>query len=378
MNKIPIIDEKDIDRLIEECLNKGGTLVTPSEVSQMLINVAGICICEKPRPDGRWQGYILREGKRNFVYGKSKEEVALKLKDYYKNGIPQKRKKKKATPTLSEWLDKWIELYKVPNVKPKTIEAINTALKAVKLQLGEIPIGSLKTDEIQQFLLSMKGERLRDMCLSYLNQSLEKARKQGVIKINPCEAVEIKKHKYAHKNALTPDEQAALLNNIQGKLIEPIFRLLLTTGIRVGEALALTAQDVDYAAKTISINKNAVFINNKKVIQDTPKTAAGVRTVPVPENALKLLPKSGELFPTTYNAVRCMFARLSKSTGINVTPHILRHTYATRLEEAGCSPKLKQYLLGHSTLEMTQNTYTDVQKHYVDYNSEKILSVFDF
>ena len=64
--------------------------------------------------------------------------------------------------------------------------------------------------------------------------------------------------------------------------------------------------------------------------------------------------------------------RIAKKTGLNVTLHILRHTYATRLEEAGIAPKLKQYLLGHASLEMTQNTYTDIQTDYVYTLSDKI------
>ena len=63
MSKIPIIDENDLNSLIEEALKSNGTLVTPTEVSQMLINLPGICICSKPRTDGRWQGYILNNNK---------------------------------------------------------------------------------------------------------------------------------------------------------------------------------------------------------------------------------------------------------------------------------------------------------------------------
>ena len=72
-----------------------------------------------------------------------------------------------------------------------------------------------------------------------------------------------------------------------------------------------------------------------------------------------------ELFPCSYNAVKKSAQKIAKNTGIKVTPHILRHTYSTRLEEAGISPKVKQYLMGHASIEVTQNTYTDVQEDYI-------------
>ena len=374
MSKIPIIDENDLNSLIEEALKSNGTLVTPTEVSQMLINVPGICICSKPRTDGRWQGYILNNNKRNFVYGKSKEEVSIKLKELYKNGIPKSRKKHNS-PVLSEWVLNWIKLYKEPNVKPKTLEIIKASLKFLLQDLGATPISTLNTDMIQSYLLSMKGERIRQMCFANLNQALEKAKKQGIIKNNPCDAVEIKKHTYSHKNALTPEEQKTLLKNIKNTTIEPLFCLLLTTGIRIGEALALTQKDIDYKNKSININKNVVFINGDKVVQ-TPKTKAGIRIIPIPENVLKVLPQTEIIFSFTYNSVRLMFSRLSKKLNIYVTPHILRHTYATRLEELGIPPKIKQYLLGHSSIQTTENIYTDVQKHYIDNYFDKLNSIF--
>ena len=83
------------------------------------------------------------------------------------------------------------------------------------------------------------------------------------------------------------------------------------------------------------------------------------------------------MFQSSYNSIRLYFKRLSEIIEFNVTPHILRHTYATRLEETGIPPKIKQYLMGHAKLDVTQNTYTDTQKEYVESFSAKITSAFD-
>ena len=72
-----------------------------------------------------------------------------------------------------------------------------------------------------------------------------------------------------------------------------------------------------------------------------------------------------------------LFKRLTKKTGINISAHILRHTYSNRLEEAGIPPKVKQYLLGQAKLDTTQNVYTDTQAHYVGRFLDDIRGAFD-
>ena len=348
------------------------------EEEDMNITVPGISVNSKPRADGRYQGYMIDNGVKKYVYGRSREEVVLKIKTYMKNGIPVGNKPKKdKTPTLMEWGEKWLELYKLPNLKPKSIEIIRQALKRLYDRFAGVRLGSLNSLELQEFFLSMPQSRSRDITLTTLNEMLEKARKQGIIKVNPCEGVEIKKHVQKKKKGLTPSEQQTLLEAVKGLALEPIFVLLLTGGFRIGELLALTDEDVDFETNTVTINKDVVFVNNKRVIQTT-KTEAGTRKVILPQSSMEHLKgRKGVLFDVTYNSVRIAFGRLSKKTGIEVTAHILRHTYATRLEEAGIPPKVKQYLLGHASIEMTQNVYTDAQEHYVDSFSDKIKGVFD-
>ena len=159
-----------------------------------------------------------------------------------------------------------------------------------------------------------------------------------------------------------------------------MFVFLLQTGLRIGEALALTHEDIDREKKTVSVIKDVVFIAGKRIEQDTPKSAAGVRSVPIPGEALTLIAKANgtekSVFPFTYDYVRSALRRISLSLGFNVSAHILRHTYATRLEEAGVSPKVKQYLLGQSTSRITQDVYTHIQSDFINEKAEQIRSAF--
>lgn len=365
------------------------------ELKNMLIKIPGISASSKPRSDGRYQGYITdKTGKKIYIYGRTKEEVIEKITDYIKNGLPKKKKgfvlrlpspyierreteEKSKTPTLKEWGMKWFELYKKPNLKPKSAQNVECSLNNLIKAFGDTPLDQLNTDELQYYFLSFKAERTRDLCIGVLKNMLEKAKKRGIITQNPCDGLEIKPHEKKRRKGLTPEQQEILLNAVKGSLLEPIFVLLLTGGFRIGELLALTADDVDFEKNTVNINKNVVFINGERIVQKT-KSEAGNRIIPLPAPSMKFVPKKdkGDLFPQTYNAIRCAFVKLSKKTGIRVSAHILRHTYSNRLEEAGIPAKVKQRLLGHANLDVTQNIYTDTQQHYVDRFINRILEAF--
>ena len=354
---------------------------------QMLIDLSGISVSSKQRRDGRYQGYYTLDGTKHFIYGKSVNEVKTKIEFFLKHGAPKKKpaKKKadmkKAAPTVSEWLTQWIDLYKAPNLKPSTMKSLQGSLKIVFQRLGDKDLTQITTEELQALLLGIQGGRARDMCKGYLEQAFRKAFLRGIISKDPCQALEIKKHRQEHRNALTRQQQAQFLAALDGITTKPLLVFLLATGLRVGEALALTFADIDFHDKTVSVNKNVVFIEGKRIDQDTTKSAAGVRIVPIPEEVMNLLPKRTDdqdlVFPYAYSGVRSALRRISNALGFTVTAHLLRHTYATRLEEAGISPKMKQYLMGHASLDMTQNTYTDIQPEYVKEKAEQIKAAFD-
>lgn len=354
---------------------------------QMLIDLSGISVNSKPRTDGRYQGYYTIDGKKHYVYGKSESEIKTKIEFFLKHGAPKKKpaKKKadmkKAAPTVSEWLTQWIEFYKAPNLKPSTMKSLQGSLKIVFQRLGDKDLTQITTEDLQALLLGIQGGRARDMCKGYLEQAFRKAFLRGIISKDPCQALEIKKHRQEHRNALTRQQQAQFLAALDGITTKPLLVFLLATGLRVGEALALTFADIDFHDKTVSVNKNVVFIEGKRIDQDTTKSAAGVRIVPIPEEVMNLLPKRTDdqdlVFPYAYSGVRSALRRISNALGFTVTAHLLRHTYATRLEEAGISPKMKQYLMGHASLDMTQNTYTDIQPEYVKEKAEQIKAAFD-
>lgn len=373
---IKIID--NLDELLIEALNTGDTLTTPKE-SQMLINITGVSINTKPRRDGRYQGYITNDdGTKQYFYGKTREEVAEKIKNHLGEIKTKKKKKEKYSPTFGEFTNNWIELYKKPNLKISSLTILKESLKPAIAKFTDRKINSITTDDIQNLLLSIKAKRMRELCKTNLNQIFTKAVKNGIIKSNPCENVEIKNYQYTHKRGLTVEEQEHFLTAIRSSKYSLLFRLLLLSGIRIGEALALLKSDVDAKNQVISISKDVVFIKSERIVQ-TPKTQAAIRIIPIPEELCKELQniQTDILFPYTYNSIRLALQKISKKENINVTAHILRHTYSVRLEEAGIPPKIKQYLLGHAKLDTTQNIYTEAQAQYINDHSEEIRKIFD-
>lgn len=377
---LDIFDLKDVDVAIAEALKNGDTLATSKE-SQMLINMTGVSINSKPRKDGRYQGYILREGEKKYLYGASREEVATKIKIYLKEEQFPKKKKRQTTQTLllKDFANNWAIAYKKPNLKPKSYESVLHSLSHAVKALGDKQIGKITTDELQTFFVGMGATRSRDLCYTYLNQLFTHAEETRQIKYNPMKSVRLTKHEAEIRHALTPQEQQLFLQETQSSQYSLLFRFLLSTGLRIGEALALTASDVDGKEKTVTVSKDIVFLENGKAVIQQPKSRAAYRTVPVPENICAELAElqTERLFPFTYNSVRHAFKRAESQLGFSVSAHILRHTYATRLEEAGIPPKIKQYLMGHSSLRMTQDTYTDTQSHYVTAQSDRVRAVFD-
>lgn len=371
---IKIID--NTDELLHEALKNGDTLATPQE-SQMLVYMTGVSINSKPRKDGRYQGYILNaeDSGKKYFYGRTREEVAVKIKIYLQEvKTPKRKTKEKNTPLFGEYVDNWIKLYKEPNLKPKSLKSLKDTLRYALDKFNDTKLGNIKTDDIQQFLMEIKALRVRELVLLYLNQIFEKARISGIIKANPCEAVEMKKHKSAKKTGLLLSEQNSFIKAISGTEHELLCLLLLSTGLRIGEALALNKNDIDFENETINVNKNVVYINNKRIMQDTPKTDAGNRIIPCPKEICLRLKEieSDPLFPQSYNSVNKFFQRIAKELGIKVSAHILRHTYSDRLEEAGVPPKVKQYLMGHAKLDTTQNIYTDAQPEYINRSADLV------
>lgn len=147
-----------------------------------------------------------------------------------------------------------------------------------------------------------------------------------------------------------------------------IFTVMYYTGLRVGELLALTPEDIDFDRHIISVNKNYQRLNGKDYIYP-PKTEAGYREVVMPkvlENCLKdYLAKLYEVQPTDriFPYDRGWVGRQMKygcdhSGTQKIRVHDVRHTHASLLIDMGCTPLLVAERLGHERVQTTMETYS--------------------
>lgn len=160
----------------------------------------------------------------------------------------------------------------------------------------------------------------------------------------------------------------------------------------MGEINALRVSDINFTFNTIVISQTiSVDANGRAVINETTKTAAGMRKIPLTNEARKILVKAigdktsglifskenGSMIPT--GNVLCQFKRMQEKYKFidetvdgKVDLHSLRHTYATTCIEAGMKPVVLQKLMGHADISVTMNTYADVFEQHQDDELAKV------
>lgn len=355
----------------------------------------------------RWIGQyisgIAEDGKaiRKSVYGKTQKEVVNKLNevkyqmnnDIYveKNGIKlvkimeDIREEKLASNTISGGQYarlKWT-INKIKNSK-----------------LGEMKIQDVTKNDIQEFLNSIKD--LSDSYIKKLYEQFVQAYRRAEIKkyitYNPMyEVIKPKSDKQTKVvEALDINVQKAFteyLNkvSIENEPYKNIFLIQMYMGLRIGEVLALSTENIDLENKLLFVKRT--LTNDKEfaiILGNKTKTYAGNRTLPIPDFLVPIFEEqlkyaNGNLhnliFTTNDNYIRTsainkelkrIFEEELKTSSKNISTHCLRHTYGTRCIEAGMTAVVLQRLMGHKDVTVTLNTYTSVFNKFKEDELEKV------
>lgn len=279
------------------------------------------------------------------------------------------------------------------------------------------PIGAMKVIDIRKsdlllyFSKKSAVNKLKNGTIHILNKiihpALQLAVDDDIIRKNPVDGC-MKEYKQESeiKYALSPEEEQEFLERIllrpRMRHLYPFFAIMLCTGMRIGEAIGLTWDDVDKENRTIRINHQLQYrringemklycIDEKKGKADT-KTQSGKRILPMNQQVYELfceqqkewlkIKKDPDFEIDGYKN----FVFLSNRTGRNlyppnirktlnrivamnderaiklphISPHILRHTTCTRYAESGMDIKTNQYLMGHSDIKTTIKVYNHV------------------
>lgn len=331
----------------------------------------------KKRADGRyWARYYDKQGKQHSVYGKTGKACLARLREALKQN-EHGSTNITSSITLGDWIKKWLELYKVGKVRSTTIVQMDIYLRDVYSdRIAGIPLKKLTAIDLQKFINDVAKPRKREKLYTFLKDALTKAVKAKLISDNLFDGITKPKHERKQSRSLTHDEErrfvAECANYKQGNL----YLMCLYQGLRIGEALALTYEDIDFDKMTISINKSLDSLGETTA----PKTATSNRVMPLFKRTAALLEKggSGKLFTMSRKGYQNTIIKIRHKLGMeNVNVHTMRHTFATRCSEAGIPAKVVQKWLGHSTLEMTLNVYTHVNADFEAKMTNQIDTYFD-
>lgn len=356
-----------------------------------------------------WRGQLKLGDKRISVTGRTKGEVVQALAeartDYNRGQYVFDH-----DVTVEEWIRIWLER----KMEPKLEEQSMIRLKGL-FENHLIPaLGQYKLQELTKPLLEQTyaeifqektGKNYKETTYShstvnFLSASFKKclalAVEENILSKNPHNGVELHKlrpPKKVHAYSLEDHEKIVEFTRNNGWHYW-FYYLLISTGMRYGEAAALTWSDVDLKKKTIRIDKTSVELHGSPIIQKHTKTDAGTRTIVVPDNVVSFLKevKKQQNKELNYRNLVLPNTRYGIYTAANMRRrwqkvcaildieyqgvHSLRHTWATRALEQEIDIKTVSNMLGHKNVITTMNIYQDVLNNQKEKAASKLNALF--
>lgn len=359
-------------------------------------------------------------GKRHYVYAKTLPELRKKEAEIIK-GTLEGIDYSKLESTINSYFELWKNIK--TGIRETTFASyVRYYKRYVEPEFGKMKLKNVTYSSIVLFLNEMAVKRglsfgsIRNIKV-VLSMVLDIAVKDNVLKSNPCQGTLKELQREYGKDAkevraLTLEEQK-LFESFLSKpgrynRYYPIFTVMLWTGMRVGEVLGLTWDDIDFENNEIDVNHTLLYYDKGKgegsdYKINPPKTKSSNRTVPMLPKVREALLKEKEYQEQL--GIKCVSEvdgltnfiflnnkgkvlshkklnhklsvicnaineelRTDKSRTVNDFPHVhnhmLRHTFATRMREAGADMKAVSDMMGHEGILITLKTYTDASREF--------------
>ncbi len=297
--------------------------------------------------------------------------------------------------TVAAYLRDWLSGYVAVNCAPRTRESYAfIAEQHIIPEIGNVRLVDLEPHQLQALYAkkSAAGLSTRTVryCYSLVSQALNLAVRQGIVGRNVATATDPPRLRQKPMVTLAPEDVDRFLEAASSTPYYSLFYLLLHTGLRRGEALALRWRHVDLGIQSLgmgaylSVSESLGKVAGEFQIKET-KTAAGKRRVALSPSSLLVLrqhrqeqevlkealggrisdedfvfgkPEGGPLDPSTVSKA---FSATIRRANLPAMPlHGLRHSHATMLLSAGTHPKVVQERLGHASIRETLDTYSHV------------------
>jgi integrase len=270
-----------------------------------------------------------------------------------------------------------------------------------KEEFGAKRIDKVKLSDAKEWLIKLQDQDGRSYSSIHtirgvLRPAFQMAVDDDLLRKNPFqfELVSVIVNDSVTRDAITHDEKRKFLEFIRNdkhfcKYYDGIY-ILFYTGMRISEFVGLTIKDIDLKEKTINIDHQLQRTSQMQYIIEPPKTEAGIRVIPMQEEVCecfrriiqnrrkpKVEPMVGGKVGFLYLDKNEMpmvalhwekyfqhivekYNKIYKVQMPKITPHVCRHTYCSHCASSGMNPKHLQYLMGHSDISVTLNTYTHV------------------
>lgn len=336
------------------------------------------------RSNGNWQCQVMvgytDEGKRRIVSftAPSRAEALAKMREYLQNK-PKEGSLPAEIPLFKEYAQNWYEAYR-SQVEESTYSNYRYTIKLLNKYFGHLRIDQVKTGQVNRFINSLASEGYSSSqiakCRSLLIQILDVAEADDLVIKNYARRAfrttkQLSKENKTHtKDAFTVEEVETLLELLPNNLLGNSIRLMLVSGLRLQELLALTPQDIAEDGSWVRVDKAVKMVDGKPKLGD-PKSFNSRRTIPIApkyrhialwlrENGgqafLWCAPRRESLLYATYTVRRKYYHLLSRYPSVRpLSPHCCRHTYVTLLQRQGVPLETIARLTGHTDIKTTEN-----------------------
>lgn len=375
------------------------------------------------RKDGRVKASVyLGDGKYKYVYAANNKELDRKVQEIklrLGKGIDVSAER----DTFGQWAERWLKLKKL-EVSNGRYNTYSYRVKNLD-PIAYMQIGKIRTTDIQDVIIALSEEgyalkTLKDV-KNTASQIFRLAIDNRVIDYNPALSVKLPAEAPKEtRRALTKEEQEWITAPTEHRA-HRMAMIMMYAGLRRGELIPLLWTDVNLEKRTITVNKSVEIINGKSVVKNSTKTAAGMRTVYIPQvltdflanephnNSLLVCPSasggmmsesaykrlwdsylaelnfkfgdfSGILLPNEqsgkmeqYHKPKSRFAPQKIPFVIpRITAHMLRHTFITLMYIAGVDLLTAKEQAGHADVQTTMEIYTHLDSIYKSKQVEKL------
>ena len=291
--------------------------------------------------------------------------------------------------TVDDWKKQWFQSYKSacrPSTKAFYESLYDTHIKP---SIGQLRLNMVKEHACQKILNELSethSEKTVASVRSILFSLFDKAQANHYIITNPAQRLKARGKPKKKRRELTAAERKKYLKACEAHPFGEYAAFLYFFGLRRGEALAISYEDI--SKDCIIINKQYTFPENNQPVLGEPKSAAGYRELPIPIKARQYINFSsvskGFIFsnengsPLSYSQVIDRwndFITFALGKDTDITMHCLRHNYCTMLFEQNVDLQTVKELMGHDDIQTTLSVYTHYTEKISKQSKKKALKI---